>query len=129
MIAYTDGSCLRNPGPGGYAWISFNENDDYYYESSGYEQNSTNNRMELKAIIDCIQYNTFDLLTIYSDSKYIVDSVNKNYNRKKNLDLWEQFDNVKKGKKIILKWVKGHSGNKFNDYVDNLARISAKKSC
>lgn len=134
MIVYTDGSCLKNPnGPGGYGWICFDENenekeeDRIYLESSGREDSTTNNRMELKAVIDCLEHISFDCLTIYSDSKYVVDSINKNYKRNKNLDLWEEFDRVKKGKQITLNWIKGHSGNEFNDYADELARREAEK--
>lgn len=132
MIVYTDGSCLKNPnGPGGYGWICFDENEKeenrIYLESSGGEDSTTNNRMELKAVIDCLEHISFDYLTIYSDSKYVVDSINKNYKRNKNLDLWKEFNRVKKGKRITLNWVKGHSGNEFNDYVDELARGEAEK--
>ena len=131
MIVYTDGSCLKNPnGPGGYGWICFDENEKeenrIYLESSGGEDSTTNNRMELKAVIDCLEHISFDYLTIYSDSKYVVDSINKNYKRNKNLDLWKEFNRVKKGKRITLNWVKGHSGNEFNDYVDELARGEAE---
>jgi ribonuclease HI len=124
---YTDGSCLKNPnGPGGWA-VCFIEDDNEYY-LSGNNSCTTNNRMELTAIIEAISLVEDDIkeCKIYTDSQLCINCANRKWKRKSNLDLWEIYDKVSKNKKINFEWVKGHSGNKYNEIVDKLAFNEAK---
>ena len=131
---YTDGACSGNPGPGGWGAVIICE--DRVDEISGYDKNSTNNRMELQAVIKSLQYlDTEEELEIFTDSTYVMNGITKwimnwkknnwlNSSKKpvKNEDLWRRLDTLSAEKKIIWKWVKGHSGDKWNDKADFLAR-------
>lgn len=127
---YTDGSCLGNPGPGGVG-IVLNYKEHSKEMSEGYEL-TTNNRMELLAVIIALEsLLRKDLeITIYSDSKYVVDAVEKgwlnhwvkkNFKKKKNKDLWLRFLDVYKLYDVKFIWVKGHATNKYNNICDKLA--------
>ena len=123
---YTDGSCLKPQGPGGYAFVIIEEDGTEYYFCEG-EDNTTNNRMEIKAIIEalkCIKENQSCI--IYSDSKLAINCASGLWKRNKNLDLWEEYDVVCRNKKVTFKWVKGHSNNYYNEKVDKLALKEAK---
>ena len=126
MIIYTDGSCISNPnGPGGWA-ICILE-DTNYFCMSGNEKNTTNNRMELKAILEalsCIKESS--QATIYTDSQLCINCATGKWKRKANLDLWEDYDKLSKNKNIKFEWVKGHSGDRFNEIVDKMAYEEAK---
>ena len=125
MNAYTDGSCLKNPGEGGWATVILNNNEVEYLVYGG-EDFTSNNRMELKAVIETLKlHNTTDLITIHTDSMYVIKCANGEFKRKKNIDLWEEYDKVSYNKNIKYIWVKGHNGNKFNEIVDDLARSKA----
>ncbi len=131
---YTDGACSGNPGPGGWGAVIICE--DRVDEIFGYDKNSTNNRMELQAVIKSLQYlDTEEELEIFTDSTYVMNGITKwiinwkknnwlNSSKKpvKNEDLWRRLDTLSAEKKIIWKWVKGHSGDKWNDKADFLAR-------
>lgn len=137
MIIYTDGSCSRNPGPGGFGVIVLDDNENLLSYHSEREENTTNNRQELKAILWAfLKYGDKDNPpTVYSDSAYCVNtftnwmfSWEKNGWQKAdqtiplNLDLIQPFfEYQKRGFKINLKKVKGHAGNKWNELVDGLA--------
>jgi len=122
---YTDGSCLKNPGPGGWA-VCIKKNDGNEYCFSGGEQATTNNRMELKAVIEAISHiKTRSECNIYTDSQLVINCATGKWKRKANLDLWEEFAQQSKNKKINFNWVKGHSGNKYNEMVDKLALAAA----
>jgi ribonuclease HI len=119
---YTDGSCIRNPnGPGGWALcIIEDDNPDFYF--SGCDTLTTNNRMELKAIIEavsCLKKNQECI--IYSDSQLTINCASGKWKRKANLDLWKEYDLLSKYKKIHFEWVKAHNGDKYNELVDTLA--------
>lgn len=127
---YTDGSAKGNPGPGGYGVVL--EYAGQTKELSEGFRLTTNNRMELLAVIVGLEQikNSKHQITIYSDSKYVVDAVNKkwvfnwelnNYKKKKNPDLWKRFLMVYRKYNIIFKWIKGHSGHIQNERCDNLA--------
>ena len=129
VTIYTDGAAKGNPGRGGYGTLLISGN----YEkriSQGYML-TTNNRMELLAVIIGLEaLNQKCYVTIYSDSKYVVDSVEKGwifgwekkgFKGKKNTDLWERFLANYRNHKVKLKWVKGHAGNKYNEICDQLA--------
>jgi len=137
VIIYTDGSCLGNPGKGGWAAVIINDNkEDIIF---GSEKESTNNRMELTAAINALLKIKQDKkIKIYTDSKYVKDGIEKwinnwklnnwkNSNKKdvKNKDLWTKLDNIICKKEITWNWVKAHSVNKYNNKVDLLARNAA----
>jgi ribonuclease HI len=135
IIIYTDGASKGNPGPGGYGTVlKFKEHRKEL--SEGFRK-TTNNRMELWAVIAGLEAlkEPGQTVTIYSDSKYVVDSVEKgwiwgwikkNFKDKKNEDLWRRFINVYQKHKVKFQWVKGHAGNIENEICDQLAVKSAE---
>ena len=127
MSIYTDGSCLKNPGgKGGWAFVLL-ENDEEIYVSGG-ESSTTNNRMELVAVIEALKFVKNNNYNIFSDSKLTINCAQNIWKRKANLDLWQEYDSVSKNKKIIWYWVRSHNGNKYNELVDKLAKEEAKKN-
>jgi ribonuclease HI len=121
---YTDGSCLRNYG-GGWAFIMIL--DDCEYQVSGGNHQTTNNRMELQAVIEALSFNeNINSYKIYTDSKLVLHCAKKEWKRKANLDLWEIYDTVSSGKEIEWEWVKAHNGNHYNELVDELAQNVAR---
>ena len=136
---YTDGSSLGNPGPGGYGlimeWVGKNVIKEF---SKGFIK-TTNNRMELLAVItglELLKRDGFDVI-IYSDSKYVVDAVKKkwlfdwkknNFKKKKNIDLWKRFLFVYKKHKIKFEWIKGHNNHPQNERCDFLAVEAANSN-
>jgi ribonuclease HI len=125
---YTDGSCLKNPnGPGGWAVVMIDIDNYEWYLSEG-EDKTTNNRMELKAVIEGLKLiNDDEECIIYSDSKLTINCAEGKWNRKANLDLWKEYDIVSKKKKINYQWVKAHNGDYYNEIVDKMAFNEAKK--
>ena len=120
---YTDGSCLGNPGNGGYAYLLLDSNSNKILEGSGFKKDTTNNRMELTAVINALKFfnnNTYSKCIIYSDSQYVINTINNNWKRNKNNDLWEQLDSLISSN-IKFVWVKGHDGNEMNEKADKLA--------
>ena len=132
---FTDGACSGNPGAGG--WGALLRYKSTEKELSGYEAQTTNNRMELTAVIEALkQLKEKCFITLYTDSKYVMDGVNewmKNWkangwrttNKKsevKNIDLWQQLDEQVAKHEIHWVWVKGHNGHEENERVDKLAR-------
>lgn len=130
ITIYTDGASSGNPGPGGYGTILLYKNHKKEL-SQGYRQ-TTNNRMELLAVIKGLEAlkGTGHRVTVYSDSKYVVDSVEKawiwnwqtkGFKGKKNVDLWKLFIPLYQKHQVKFKWVKGHHGNPLNERCDELA--------
>jgi ribonuclease HI len=121
LTIYTDGSCSPNPGKGGWAFISIFPECEIHI--NGKDNNTTNNIMELTAVIEALkEFNKIEKFTIYSDSKYVINCAQGKWQRKKNVNLWKQYDMYSKGKDILFIWVKGHNGNYYNDLVDKLAK-------
>ncbi|GHU57811.1 hypothetical protein AGMMS49975_23880 [Clostridia bacterium] len=141
MNICTDGACSGNPGPGGWGAVVFNENGDAW-ELSGFEPDTTNNRMELTAVIHALEFarekagNAELHVTLTTDSQYIVNAVNQKWltgwqkngwrtSAKKpvlNQDLWQQFlDCAKNMTSAEFMWVKGHAGHPENERCDRLA--------
>lgn len=124
LIIYTDGSCIPNPGQGGWGYIAIHS--DMEIHMSGYEKSSTNNRMELMAVIQALKdydkSREFRDFTIYTDSMYVLKCATGKQRRHKNRDLWEQYSKYSRGKNIEWIKVKAHSGDKYNELVDNLAK-------
>lgn len=140
IIIYTDGSCLGNPGPGGYCAILKAYKDNNIVKEKiikGHELNTTNNRMELKALIEALKVikKPNQDIEIYTDSKYIVDGINKwltnwiskDFEGIKNSDLWKELYNLLKNHKIKVNWVKAHHDNEDNNLCDKIAREEATK--
>lgn len=139
VLIYTDGACSGNPGPGGWGTIlKYNGNEK---ELSGGEAETTNNRMELTAVIkglDCLKYPCD--VNIYSDSKYIVDAINlgwvfkwqkNNWKRNSkdmalNVDLWEALLPLLEKHSVEFVWIKGHAGHPENERCDKLAVEQSK---
>ncbi len=123
---YTDGACKGNPGKGAWAAIIIKETQKT--QLSGSCQHTTNNQMELTAVIRALATLTpGQLATVYSDSKYVINSITQNWKRNANLQLWNELDSITKNLSITWKWVKGHSGNTFNEEADQLANIEVEK--
>ncbi len=139
IIIYTDGSSLGNPGPGGFGTVLISKEHQMRKEISGGFRKTTNNRMELLAVIvglEVLKIPNSDVL-IYSDSKYVVDSVEKGwlwgwvkkgFKDKKNPDLWKRFIPAYKKHKVKFKWVKGHAGVPENERCDQLAVEAANSN-
>ena len=131
---YTDGAARGNPGPGGYGVIlKFGKHEKEL--SQGFRL-TTNNRMELLAVIEGLKALTRDGLDVVvtSDSKYVVDAVNlrwvfgwekKGFAKKKNPDLWREFLTVYRKHNVKFKWIKGHNQHPFNERCDVLATTAA----
>jgi len=130
IIIYTDGSAKGNPGNGGYGVVLIS--GGHRKELKQGFRLTTNNRMELLAVIIAIESIKKEQseITIYSDSKYVVDAVEKkwvfgwekkNFNQKKNPDLWIRFLKGYRKQNVSFVWVKGHSDNKENERCDTLA--------
>ncbi|MDR0919029.1 MAG: ribonuclease HI [Oscillospiraceae bacterium] len=117
---YTDGACSGNPGKGGWgALLKFGE---VTKELSGYAPDTTNNRMELSAVIEGLKaLNQPCEVTVFSDSQYVVNTLNKGWKKNKNKDLWEDLDNVMAQHKVKFVWIKGHNGHTENEICDRLA--------
>lgn len=136
---WTDGSCLGNPGPGGWAFIATNGTD--IAERNGGAENVTNNQMELTAVIRALAAtHHHNEVEIHTDSQYVKNGMQlwlrqwKNNNWKtaakkpvKNKELWQQLDTLAQNRKIHWVWVRGHAGNVYNERCDELARTAAEK--
>lgn len=130
VTVYTDGGASGNPGPGG--WGAVLISGKHRKEMNGGFRLTTNNRMELLAVIKALEAmkNPGTEVTIYSDSKYVVDAVTKKwvfgwvkkgFKGKKNPDLWKRFLKIYSVHKVDFVWVKGHAGNELNERADRLA--------
>lgn len=136
---YTDGACSGNPGAGG--WGALLRYGNIEKELSGGEVNTTNNRMELTAVIEALKALKKPCnIVLYTDSRYVMDGVNewlpnwklngwRTANKKtpvKNIDLWQSLESLIENHNIKWIWVKGHNGHPENERVDKLARDQAK---
>ena len=134
---YTDGSCLTNPGDGG--WAAIINIDGEIKKISGNEKNTTNNRMELMAPINALKYiNSKDPIEIFTDSKYVKNGITewintwvlnnwKTSNKEdvKNKDLWIELYKLNQSLNVKWNWVKAHAGDPLNEEVDILAKEAA----
>jgi ribonuclease HI len=136
VAIYTDGSSRGNPGPGGYGVVL--KYHGHRKELSAGFKRTTNNRMELLAVIVGLEAlkTKKQAATIYSDSKYVVDAVQKgwlvswlrkDFKGKKNADLWKRFCKIHQQHQVSFCWIKGHAGNAENERCDQLAVQSAQR--
>ena len=124
LAIYTDGACLGNPGPGGWGAVILDGQEKRVLH--GHEADTTNNRMEIYAVIRGLQDVPKDVgVTLYSDSTYVINTMTKGWKRNKNQDLWDVLDEEVRGRRIVWKWVKGHSGDPLNEEADKLAHGEA----
>jgi ribonuclease HI len=138
--AYTDGSCFPNPGPGGWGVVlKYGQREKKL--SGGVPETTTNNRMELRAVIEALKAIKAGFpIDIYTDSQYVINGITtwvtswkrNGWKRKKdkeikNLDLWKALDALVSEKDVIFKWVRGHDGDPMNELADWLA-VAAKKA-
>ena len=140
VTIYTDGACSGNPGPGG--WGAVLMYGQHKQEISGGDPATTNNRMELTAVIRGLQaLKEPCIVELYSDSKYVIDALEKGWAwgwKKKgwvksdkkpalNPDLWEELLQLTQVHKLTYHWVKGHASNPYNNRCDELAVAESKK--
>jgi len=131
---FTDGSSLGNPGPGG--WCAILRYKNYEKILSGGEEYTTNNKMELKAVIEALKALKEPCeIELFSDSTYVLNGIDrwldgwikKNFKNVKNPELWREFLKLSKPHKIQVNWIKGHSGHKENEICDKIAKEEALK--
>jgi ribonuclease HI len=140
VTIYTDGACIGNPGPGGYAAVLIYQGKRK--EISGGFNNTTNNRMELMAVIKGLEaLKERCKVTLYSDSQYLVDSINKGWVKRwrargwkrnkreyaQNVDLWQRILELCDKHKVEFKWTRGHVGTPENERCDSLANQAANQ--
>lgn len=132
VIIYTDGACKGNPGPGGYAATL--QKGAHEKVLVGWEPETTNNRMELLAVISALEALKRSChVAIYTDSRYVIDGMTqwlegwrqRNWRKVKNVDLWQRLVAASEAHLIDWCWVKGHSGDPGNERVDALASQAA----
>ena len=136
---YTDGSSIGNPGPGGYGIIMVLENNAYKKEVSQGFSLTTNNRMELLAVIVALENIKIinSNVEVFTDSKYVSDAVEKkwvfeweksNFKKKKNPDLWKRFLIIYRKHNVTFTWIKGHNNQPENERCDYMANKAARSS-
>ena len=135
ITIYTDGACSGNPGIGGWGVVILENNKEDTFLNGG-NDNTTNNRMELTAVIEALKYfEDRQIITLITDSKYVKDGIQswiQNWKKNgwktaakkpvKNKELWIELDQLISRHTISWEWVKGHAGNKHNEQADYLAR-------
>lgn len=135
---YTDGGCSGNPGPGGWAYVGLRDGDQIVCSSSGGEAQTTNNRMELRAVIGAIEAFRLigeDRMVLCTDSQYVKNGItdwikrwklngwrNAQKQSVKNRELWEELDGLVSKTNVDFVWVKGHAGIKYNELCDSMVR-------
>lgn len=144
ITLFCDGSCLNNPGIGGWAYILMYKKEDgqmYMKKDCGYMEYTTNNQMEMLALIKGLNAikKIPSCIDVYTDSRYLVDGVtiwmhnwalngwkvSKSNTAIKNKDLWQEIFHLYSMHDISMNWVKGHSGNKYNEECDKMAKMAA----
>ena len=124
ITIYTDGACLGNPGPGGWGAVIIGDGPRRVLH--GNDPDTTNNRMEIKAVVQALQNIPLRSdVTIYSDSSYVINTMTKNWKRKKNNDMWDLLDKEVSIRNVGWEWVKGHAGDPLNEEADRLAHGEA----
>ena len=128
IYLYTDGASSGNPGPGGYGVVLVC--GSLRKELSGGFALTTNNRMELLAVIkglEAIRWKGAEV-RVFSDSTYVVNTITKNWKRKKNNDLWARFDELSPDFKLSFNWIKGHAGHPENERWDTFPKAFSTRT-
>ena len=134
ITIYTDGSCIGNPGPGAWAAIIVKEGIEHIIKGSSMD--TTNNRMEMMAVIEALNWVRANLgdkelsdmmIDVYSDSNLIISTLNYNWKRKANTDLWEKLDTASSWLNVNWNWVKAHHKDEMNLRVDQVAQNEARR--
>jgi ribonuclease HI len=155
ITIYTDGGCSGNPGPGGWAFVLLAEGRDERIERNGGERSTTNNRMELTAVINALEMlpacgafgaadaahpaDAIEAVTVFTDSQYVQKGISewitgwkkkgwKTSSRQpvKNVDLWQRLDALAADYRIRWEWVRGHAGDPLNERCDTLVREATR---
>ncbi len=135
MLLYTDGACSGNPGPGGWAYILKHPSSGKQAERSGGERDTTNNRMELTAVIEGLgALKRRSHVDLYSDSQYVLNGLSEwmpgwkargwrtaSKSPVKNVELWQRLDELAAEHEVEFHWVRGHAGHPENERADRLA--------
>lgn len=137
LVIYTDGGCSGNPGPGGWAFVILDGNREIAF--SGSDRYTTNNKMELTAVISALKYVILNFpdaeAAVYTDSEYVKNGITqwikkwlingwRTADKKpvKNMELWQQLYDCSNAVNPSWHWVKGHAGNKYNELCDSMVR-------
>ncbi len=138
IIIYTDGSALGNPGPGGYGILMILEDTNYKKSFSEGFRHTTNNRMELKAVVEALKKIKWpdQKVIVVTDSTYVSNAINKGwldnwkerkFKKIKNPDLWKQLAELLDKHRVEFWWTRGHNNHPENEYCDKLAKKAAKQ--
>ena len=124
-LVYGDGSCIGNPGPGGWG-VVLRDPDGGVLEFNGHYPKTTNNRMELTAAIEGLRATPAESHVLFrSDSQYVVKTITDGWKRKANQDLWQMLDAELKARTVKFEWVRGHATDPTNNRADELALMGA----
>ena len=124
---FTDGACIGNPGRGGWAAIILGDGIEMR-DIQGHSPRTTNNRMEMTAVIEGLALVPRGAeVTVYSDSQYVVNTMTRNWKRRKNQDLWARLDREATARQVTWRWIRGHAGHPMNERADRLATAAAKR--
>lgn len=125
-VAYADGSCIGNPGPGGWGVVLFEANGEKR-EFCGADPSTTNNRMEITAAIEALRQTPAGVeVELHSDSQYLIKTMTLGWKRRENTDLWRLLDAEAARRRVAWRWVRGHAGDPLNERADELARAAAE---
>src|SRR5579872_2354815 len=126
-VIYADGACLGNPGPGGWGVVIAEPAAEYRELSGGPYPHTTNNKMEITAVIEGLRdVEAGADVIVHSDSEYVVKTMTLGWKRNANQELWRELDREVASRKVRFQWVRGHAGDKNNERADKLAASAAR---